>query len=401
MRKLLHVLAIVVINLLLIAIVSEIIFVGYYYIKDGKYISVVNKLADEKSSFDVEKQKSSPCNKYQNVLAPHPYLTFVHVSRPECNSFANNSGHRGPDVPLLKNNSDYVVMILGGSVANQLFQFKADDIKAFFSKKHPDKNIVILNGSLEGWKQPQQLFMLQMYGEVIDAAISIEGFNEMIFNRRLDYHLRFDTPFLPGYRKANAGFLSDKERSALWLSGKLVDVVNNNSLLRHSKTAYFFSENIRAGLEKNINKKKELESLQEGPLQHLDNIFSLPQDWSREQRRLYNVEQYEKYLGLMQATAKQYHIKLAIFLQPAPAIAKPLTGEEQKMAGDLSYADDYRFFETEILKQQHNVPVYSLLPVFKGEAASIYKDGIHYRQDSPGPDLVMKQIYRQIDSSWR
>jgi len=401
MRKGFHLLWIIAINMILMIVLSELLFTAYYYIKDRQYISVSEKLAQEKSSFEVEKQQTIPCNKYNNVLAPHPYLTFIHISRPECNSYANNTGHRGPDVPLIKNPKDYVVMILGGSVANQLFQFKHEEIEVFFQKKHPDKNVIILNGSLEGWKQPQQLFMLQMYGEVIDAAISIEGFNEMIFNRRLDYELRFDTPFLPGYRKANAGFLSDSERGVIWLNGELFDLINNHALLRQSKTAYFISSEIRKHLEKNIVRKNDLDSLQEGSLQHLDKIFSLPKDWDLDKRRNYAINQYIKYLSLMNATANQYHIKLAIFLQPAPAIGKPLTDDERKLTDDLGYKDDYLLFEREILKQKNTLPVYSLLQAFKDEKESIYKDGIHYREDSPGPTLVMNQIYKQIQASWK
>ncbi len=401
MRKKSHLLSIIAINLIVAIVLSELLFTAYYYIRDKKYVSVTEKLSQEKSSFEVEKQKTIPCNKYNNILAPHPYLTFIHISRPECNSYANNTGHRGPDVPLIKNPRDYVVMILGGSVANQLFQFKHEEMERFFQKKHPGKHIVILNGSLEGWKQPQQLFMLQMYGEVIDAAISIEGFNEMIFNRRLDYALRFDTPFLPGYRKANAGFLTDQERSAIWLSGELFDLLNNSALLRHSKTAYFISSQIRERLEKNIGRKSDLDSLQEGSLQHLEKIFLLPKDWPLEKRRDYTIDQYIKYLSLMDATAKQYHIKLAIFLQPAPAIGKILTVEEQKITDDLSYKDDYLLFEQVFLKQKNVLPVYSLLQVFSMEKEPVYKDGIHYREESPGPTLVMNQIYRQVDAVWK
>jgi hypothetical protein len=400
MRKALRILALLVINLAVLILLSELVFTGYYFHKDGQYLSVAEKLAQEKSSFEVEKQKTIPCNKYNNVLAPHPYLTFIHVSRPECNSFANNTGHRGPDVPLVKNDRDYVVMILGGSVANQLFQFEQAGIQQYFQKKHPDKNVVILNGSLEGWKQPQQLFMLQMYGEVIDAAISIEGFNEMIFDRRLDYRLRFDAPFLPGYRKANAGFLTDEERSAIWMSSKLFDLVNNSSVLRHSKTAYFFSDLIRSRLEQNINRQSDLDSFHEGALQHLEKIFVLPDGWSSEQRRDFAIAQYIKYLSLMNATAKQYHIPIAIFLQPAPAIDKPLSDEERKLVDDLGYRDDYLLFEQQILKHSDTLPVYSLLHVFSGIDEAIYKDGIHYRQDSSGSERVMTRIYQVLDTAW-
>jgi hypothetical protein len=383
-------------NLAIFILLSELVFTGYYYVSDGQYLSVAEKLAAEKSSFDIEKQKTIPCNKHNNVLVPHPYLVFIHTSRPECKSWSNNTGHRGPDVPLIHNPDNYTVMILGGSVANQLFQFKADEMRAYFAKKHPHKNIVILNGSLEGWKQPQQLFMLQLYGEVIDAAISIEGYNEMMFNYRLGYSLRFDTPFLPGYRKANPGILSTRERIAIDISAWLFDVVNENRLLRRSKTAYFVSHQIRRGLEQHISEVSESSSLDDS-LKHLEKILPLPPEWSAEQKKQHAIQQYIKYLSLMNATAKTYGISLAIFLQPAPALYKTLTTEEKNIVGELGYGDDYLLFEKNLLAQGKTLPVYSLLDVFANSHDTLYKDGIHYYRESAGPSLVMNRIYQTLD----
>lgn len=396
MQKLKRFLKIFSINLILLIGLSELVFVSYYYLEDGNYLSVPEKLAAEKSSFDVEKQKTIACNKYNNVLVPHPYLVFVHTSRPECKSWSNNTGHRGPDVPFVRNHNNYTVMILGGSVANQLFQFKAEDIRMYFQKKHPQKNIVILNGSLEGWKQPQQLFMLEMYGEVIDAAISIEGYNEMIFNYRLGYNLRFDTPFLPGYRKANPGFLSTRERIAIDVSAWLFDVINENRLLRRSKTTYFISHQIRNGLERQISGNSDSSSIDD-PLKHLETILPLPSEWSPEQKKQHAIDQYLKYLSLMNTVAKTYGIPLAVFLQPAPALHKPLSANETSITGDLSYQADYVLFEKSLLSHNKTLPVYSLLDVFANTKETIYKDGIHYRRESSGPSLVMNRIYQVLD----
>lgn len=390
-----------ILNLLLLILASELVFNGYYYLINGRYLSVKDMLAAEQSSFDVDSEddkQGKACNKHKNVLSPHPYLAFIHGSRPECNSLSNNTGHRGPDVPLHKDPGTYAVMILGGSVANQLFQFKQKEIQAYFEKKHPGKRVLVLNGSLEGWKQPQQLFMLQLYGDVIDAAISIEGFNEMIFNRRLDYAARFEAPFLPGYRKANPGFLSGQEREAMETMAWLFDSVNDNPLLSHSKTAYFISEKLRQGIAGSMEKKSVRNSWQSMP--HLATIYALPAEWDRQQKRLYAISQYLKYLKLMQATANTYHIKLAIFLQPAPALYKPLSPSERAVVGELDYGEDYLAFEQAALQARPDLPLYSLLNTFASTRDSIYKDGIHYEKNSPGPDLVMQRIYQQLNTSW-
>jgi len=389
-------LRILIINLLILLCLMELLFIGYYYVIDQAYVSVPDKLASEKSSFDVEKQKTVACNKHNNILAPHPYLVFVHTSRPECRSFSNNTGHRGPEVPLVRRPDYYTVMILGGSVANQIFQFKSEEIRAYFQEKYPGRQVVILNGSLEGWKQPQQLFMLQMYGEVIDAAISIEGFNEMIFNYRQGYQLRFDTPFIPGYRKANPGFLSTRERVVIDISAWLFDVVNDNRVLRRSKAAYFISDTLRSALEHHI-------SDHEAPtdsLEHLSRILPLPAEWGAEQKKQHALEQYLKYLSLMNATAKNFGIPLAVFLQPAPALHKPLSSEELNVVGDLAYRDDYQWFEQQLLAHKKNLPVISMLDVFASTPATIYKDGIHYHKESEGPTLIVNRIQQELNRRW-
>lgn len=390
-------LTIVLINILVLIALSEIVFTAYYYAKDGRYISVGEKLAAEKSSFEVEKSGSQPCNKHKRVLSPHPYLVFTNTSRPECNAPANNSGHRGPDIPLAKSSDQYVVMWLGGSVANQIYQLRHTDIEAYFRSKHPGKKILLLNGSLEAWKQPQQLFMLQMYGDVIDEAISLEGYNEMMFNYRLEYRTRFETPFLPAYRKANSSLLTETERDAIDRSATLFDMVNNSTVLRHSKAAYFILDKTRAGMETRIAREKDLESLQTGTLRHLGPVFLLPEGWSHERRREHHIQQYHKYLQLMQSTARQYNIRLTVFLQPVPALDKTLTEDEKRVTGDLGYAEDYLLFSRTLLNDK-SLRTYSLLDVFAANTETIYRDGIHYEENSAGCSLVVQRILDSLDT---
>lgn len=384
------------INLLVLVALCELASTAYYYAKDGAYLSVQEKLTREQSSFDTELSGKLPCNKHGNVLAPHPYLVFIHPSRPECRSPSNNTGHRGPDLPYRKNPNDYFVMVLGGSVANQLYQFRKDDLQTYFQQKHPDKRVTVFNGSLEGWKQPQQLFMLQLYGEQLDEAISIEGFNEMMFNRRLDYRLRFDTPFLPGYRKANPGLQNPEEQLGIAISRWLFDAVNSNGILRHSKTAYFISDQARRGLEQRVNRADDKNDIPP-QLKHLESVLQLPTDWSREQRVEHHLQQYLKYLDLMKSTADTYGVRLTVFLQPSPALYKPLSPEEQSVVGDLDYRDDYQRLEKSLLAHSGKLPVFSLLDVFSNHPENIYKDGIHYHRNSMGPELMMQRIYQTLD----
>jgi hypothetical protein len=383
---------VLVLNLLFLLIGVELVFTAWYVVRDGKFLSVNQMLSAEQSSFDRERDTAQPCNRYKRVLKPHPYLAFMPAHRPECKSFVNNSGHRGPDVPFHKNGDHYTVMVLGGSVANSLFQHHAKILADYYADLYPGKTVVILNGALEAWKQPQQLFMLQLYGEVIDEAISVEGYNEMMFSYRTEFRMRLEAPFLPGYRKANTQTLSQSEAAVMFINQQVFDFLSGQSLLARSKTIYFLASWLRSRLEE--------KALQQGDnadgIRHLGPVFALPADWGREQRVDYHIDAYRKYVRLMSASAKELGVRLSVFIQPAPALDKQLSEEESQVVGDLGYAGTYRRYESALLDLYPEVRVFTLLGVFSEIDTTIYSDGIHYQRGGPGGELVMKTVREEL-----
>ena len=110
----------------------------------------------------------------------HPYFGFS--ADPVRNKWISKNGF--PSVIMdqtAKKASDKIrVALFGGSFAQEIYHYCREDIVAFFSKIN--KNVEILNFSIGGYKQPQQLLVLNYLlatGTDFDYIINIDGFNEV------------------------------------------------------------------------------------------------------------------------------------------------------------------------------------------------------------------------------
>lgn len=105
---------------------------------------------------------------------------------------ANNHGFQSPlSYPYRPAPGEYVVGILGGSVAAGLAYAEAftgtiarrlEALPALQGRK-----VVVLNLAIAGFKQPEQIAVLGYYlaaGQKLDAAVSIDGVNELVSGSR-------------------------------------------------------------------------------------------------------------------------------------------------------------------------------------------------------------------------
>jgi hypothetical protein len=76
----------------------------------------------------------------------------------------------------------------------------------------------------------------------------------------------------------------------------------------------------------------------------LTNLFGMPEKiWKNDE--LFFATQiglYQKYVRTIEAIARDNNVRTAYFLRPIPAWGKPLTDDEKRAAGDLSYGVLYR-----------------------------------------------------------
>ncbi|MBN2053808.1 hypothetical protein JW905_02720 [bacterium] len=333
-------------------------------------------------------------------MMSHPYLDFI--LRPSRGG--NNVGLPGRDYRLKKAHNFFTILIVGGSVASQ-FANAQDDRKCHLATilesryDFGDRDLQVLNGALGGWKQPQQLLMVELYGDIVDAVVSIEGYNERVVANsgavvRLEYPIVNTHRMNPLRQGSTAHLLSLSSAVALTrLSGE-------HWLLSHSRFAYWTLRFIRKRLMSRATAMPHSGADKDS----LEIIFGLYPEWGAEEKRAFNIEQYKKYLRLMHSASQTLHIQDAVFLQPVPSVNKHLTKEEVLRVGNLDYGESYQALVSDLLTLRHEgVPVYSLLDIFDGVPESVYVDSIHcsLEDGAVGYRIMAERIADVLADLWQ
>jgi hypothetical protein len=124
-------------------------------------------------------------------------------------------------------NDDFVIGILGGSVAGSFAQYAMHHENEFEPlrkaiKAVGNKNLRIVNLANGGYKQPQQFFVAAYFADKLDLVINIDGYNDAQPAHLLPvYPLEF--PNFPQFygRAGQGGFYAALGRSARWLYKKM------------------------------------------------------------------------------------------------------------------------------------------------------------------------------------
>jgi len=344
------------------------------------------------------------CTFAESVIA-HPMLGFVHRRAPfiskKCTQVfkANNIGVLSErDLPLKKNPDDFAIMILGGSVADHMANYKIGNVfqleKLLNEKFVPlsGKQFKIYNGAMGAWAMPSQVNMLLMYGDRIDAAISLDGYNEAFpvqEGARLE-KVPAGTYFLSF---ADRGSLKIRYLNMLWAYQYAV----SHSFLKHS---YFFPTfyHVLTQIYQNfIVSPEDLDPFITGNTEQIN----LP----KEEARLWSAESLGKYMQAFHETGRFKKIKTAEFLQPTRFTGKILTDEE-KAYHEYIEAPVYNLISAQYNRlEKEKYPVKSLATVFEKEQGTIYSDHIHYRTDpdgerSRGKDLVAEAMVNELGHIW-
>jgi hypothetical protein len=381
----------------------EVVAIGYLTLRDGQYMSAATRFSRLRNTYIVDVTRAGPSCRYIDTLFPHPYLAFVHHRNPPCGiSHVNNIGLWGPDFLSERAADAYVVLLTGGSVAAQLGQLGGPTaprlLELALNERFASPNgkpFRVLNGGDGAWKQPQQTILFLLFVDAIDAVVTLDGFNE---HPSLSGSLRFEYP-ATNFAVANP-LASDDFGSVVlkWMTGKLVARVRASKIAGRSHAAYLLIE----GLETRV-----LASA--GGTGHrgttLESIFALPPQWDRPKREAWAIGQYEKYIRAMNAIARDRHVLVAHFIQPAPAIGKSLTEEEKAVVGDLGYAESYAKMTEKLLAlRRSGVKIYSLLDLFAGDRRTLYEDSIHLKReaggDSPGYRVMAARMAELLGEAW-
>ena len=318
------------------------------------------------------------------------------------------------DIPLIKKHNDVLILVLGGSVARW---FALQSSKEFISQlgRHSyfkDKNIILLNSASGGYKQPQQLNLLNFLiisSTIPDIVIDIDGFNEAA----LSYANLANgiSPIYPSYSHwahlTHGIALAPEIRQTI---KDYQDSINNKdyflSLYRaHSYSnilSYFFLKKIdhwnnevrrhEVIYAKKVTKlsSKAFEISTRGPMYDVG-LESIADIWVKSSKLMHDIS--------IRNGIQYFH-----FLQPTahdPDNNKTLTQEETKLIGEKNHLwaqgvrKLYPMFKSRANELKESGILYKdLTNIFLGIEDTLYYDICHFNQK--GNDLFAKAIANYI-----
>src|ERR671933_142106 len=178
---------IALINLALLLVFLELGSLGMYFGKHKQFF-YTRKKAQDKSALGINLEG---VRLNQSIVERfHPFFGFIQKPSADFRPGfkVNNYGFISPyDYPLKKTkNNQFFIGVFGGSVASDYAIFQVQNqILPKYLKQLPglkDKEFVILSFATGGYKQPQQLLILNYFlalGQELDMVVNIDGFNEV------------------------------------------------------------------------------------------------------------------------------------------------------------------------------------------------------------------------------
>lgn len=180
-------LKIALINLALLLVFLELGSLAWYFVKHKQFFYTREKVQNKSDlGINLEGVRLN-----QSIVERfHPFLGFIQQPGPDFRpGFKNNNyGFISPyDYPFKKTKpNQFIIGVFGGSVASNYGVFEVQNkILPQYLKQLPglkDKEFVILSFATGGYKQPQQLLILNYFlalGQELDLVVNIDGFNEV------------------------------------------------------------------------------------------------------------------------------------------------------------------------------------------------------------------------------
>ncbi len=298
---------------------------------------------------------SGSCNDYMDTLELSPYLGFVHNKECMNESYrVNNLGQLNQDAEGPLDKKKYAIGIFGGSVAAQFAGLNTtpqiQELLNTCYTNSSNKEFAVYNFSDGAWKHPQQVIGLALFQDFLDAAISIEGFNE---HEMIDSNVDFIFP-------AKSFFVL---RDGIGIGGYIYRQLRliNYTPLRYFSSVKIFTFGFRVILGKLDNRKIQIEA---------KSYFQVDINKS-----VHNEIRYEGFVRSFEAIGKANNKYVLIVIQPVP-INKILTIKEKEVVGKLDYAEKYQKIINTIEKVANNS--LNLSNLFYKSDEEIFADPIHF-----------------------
>jgi hypothetical protein len=313
------------------------------------------------------------CDDYVQTLEFNPYLAYTRNKQCAEGYRINNLGLLNQDADIEKKQF-YSVGIFGGSVATIFAGSNSapqlEEILNDCFNSNSGKPFRVLNFAEGDWKQPQQVIALALYGDYIDAAISIEGYNEhwllmpgtvadLILPPQTYSSLENDNFFARDY----------------FMLSRLQGLAISHSNIIKLSTFLF-----RRILEKR-GWNAYLKSMEK---------YSVP---SGIDVHNHNINRYAGFLKSFDAIAMSKNIYSLIVVQPSP-LYKKLSSAESEILMPPDYKQQYK--EIAFLIERNASRFLNLTELFAKEEKTIYKDPIHFAQNENGKSVGNYQMSVEI-----
>lgn len=288
------------------------------------------------------------CAKWHGY-AVHPYLAY---------HSANCIGEE--EIPFktledLKKDGKRVVGIFGGSVAAGLASSGIlEETLNRETGKIDSQEYRTVNFSFGGWRHPNQSIALLLYGDYVDIAIAVEGFNEHYFLRNesdvdmtlapSSYHKSRDSGLRESvYYWFNRNIFEARPIGQLGLARMIKIVMRDGLKRKHDRKGYFYNESV----------KKEFGKV----------------DWK------HNMARYRGFIQSFKAIGKAKDIKTLVVLQPTPLERDIVDETELAAVGDLDYLDAYERVREVVIRMEGGL---DLSRMFDKSKEKIFGDHIHF-----------------------
>jgi hypothetical protein len=411
LRKFVFCLILLVFAFVATLFVGELGVTVYHIVRDGKYISPGDRLAAERNAYVEVARAQTPSKScgYGDSLIVHPYLAYVQAALGPCGvSYANSKSLIGKEFPDRPRPRTGIILVTGGSVAAQfVWDNRTEEspleriLNAEFTGDRFDR-FIVLNGGHGAWKQPNQYIFFGLYADILAGFITLDGVNEhdWIASRR-----RFEEPasnyFQAVERQDPRVTTAPFTMAALKLDADLYRFASRHAIFQVSNLAYMVVDAVRTGLRLYASRAPKISFNTEDDWVKASyaQMFAFHDKMTREERKIWSLRQYEKYIRLIHGGAETLGIKSLFLIQPIPGWGKLLTEQERIVARG---ADRKLYIEMTdhmvALREQFGIPVYSLLDVFKDTKEEIYKDRAHVNE--LGNEIMARRVADLIAEVW-
>jgi hypothetical protein len=341
---------------------------------------------------------SSGCS-FMDALTPHPYLAFVFHNNAPCGlPELNRVGiFQVREFPHERDPNFYSILVLGGSVANQIvagarnYIWLEDILNEKFTSPN-GKPFRVYSGAIGSWGIPNQLTMLNLYSHVIDAVIALDGHNEAS-------KITVDAPDLVLYSYLTKSRISYFTPMALDFLRWFRRFFLTHNILSHFYLPYSFFHFTSTALYNYEHKSPSPLAID------LLRYTAMPEDWSPEKRERANRDRYLSYIQTLAGSAKALGINYAHFVQPIKAMGKTLSPEESRYV-DLVDPEKYKkiILSASAEASKKGLYSFSLVDVFLPYTESLYIDHVHCRIEggkSKGYAILSEAIAEKVAMAWR